>query len=66
MGLVITKSNKRCGMTKCHLGSLYMRIMSLWLKCAVGGSKKEGGDRIKDKIGGSGSAVMEMSGGHWW
>ena len=31
-----------------------------------GGSKKEGGDRIKDKIGGSGSAVMEMSGGHWW
>ena len=28
------------------------------------GSKKEGGGRIKDKIGGSGLAVMEMSGGH--
>ena len=34
--------------------------------CGVWGSKKEGGGGIKDKTGGSGLAVMEMSGGHWW
>ena len=30
-----------------------------------GGSKKEGGGGIKDKTGGSGLTVMEVSGGHW-